>query len=110
MEAIIYNVTVNVDDSIHDEWLHWIKAHIPQVLATGQFINARFTRVLTQQQEEEGTTYSIQYKAKSRQALDNYYNNYAEKLRSDGMEKFANKMFAFRTELQVIDEFDVTLN
>ena len=34
---VIYNVTVNIDDSAHDEWLIWIKEHIPQVLATGKF-------------------------------------------------------------------------
>ena len=33
---IIYNVTINIDASIHDEWLAWIKEHIPQVLATGK--------------------------------------------------------------------------
>ena len=43
---IIYNVTVNIEDSIHDEWLKWIKNHIPQVLATGKFIDARLTKVL----------------------------------------------------------------
>ncbi|MEO8448027.1 MAG: DUF4286 family protein, partial [bacterium] len=27
---ILYNVTVNVDDSVHDEWLEWMKTiHIP---------------------------------------------------------------------------------
>lgn len=110
MEAIIYSVTVNVDDSIHNEWLNWIKIHIPQVLATGQFINARFTKVLTQQQDEEGTTYSIQYKAKSRKTLNNYYANYAEALQKEGIEKFAAKIIAFRTELEVIDEYNATLN
>lgn len=109
MEAIIYNVTVNVDNSIHDEWLNWIKIHIPQVLATGQFIDAKLTKVLIEE-DMGGTTYSIQYKAKSRQALDNYYTNYADKLRNDGMQKFADKMVAFRTELEVIDEYYVTVN
>ena len=27
---IIYNVTINVDDSIHAQWREWIKEHIPQ--------------------------------------------------------------------------------
>ena len=65
---IIYNVTVNIEESIHDEWLEWIKNHIPQVLATGKFIDARLTKVLVEE-EMGGTTYAIQYKAKSREAL-----------------------------------------
>ena len=69
---IIYNVTVNIDDSAHDQWLKWIKDHIPQVLATGKFKEAKLTKVLIDE-EMGGQTYSIQYRAHSREALDLYY-------------------------------------
>lgn len=106
---IIYNVTVNVDESIHDQWLNWIKEHIPQVLATGKFTDAKLTKVLVDE-EFGGTTYSIQYRANSREDLESYYNNHAERLRNDGLNLFADKMLAFRTELEIIDEFSVTFN
>lgn len=105
---IIYNVTINVEDSIHDEWLAWMTAHIPQVLATGKFIDAKLTKVLVD--EQEGTTYSVQYKAHSREALDSYYAEDAQALRQDGLQRFADKMLAFRTELEVIDEYSVSFN
>ena len=104
---IIYNVTVNIEDSIHYEWLKWIKNHIPQVLATGKFIDARLTKVFVEE-EMGGTTYAVQYKAKSREALDSYYKNDADKLKQEGLLKFADKMLAFRTELEIIDEYSVT--
>lgn len=104
---IIYNVTANVDDSIHEEWLTWIKEHIPQVLATGKFTEAKLTKVLVEE-EMGGVTYSIQYRARSREDLDNYYQNDAEKLRNEGLNKFADKMLAFRTELEIIDEYSVS--
>ncbi len=104
---IIYNVTINVDESIHDEWLIWIKEHIPKVLATGKFTEAKLTKVLVEE-EMGGTTYSVQYRAKSREALDAYYKEDAEKLRTEGLKKFADKMLAFRTELEIIDEYSVT--
>lgn len=100
----IYNVTVNIDESIHDEWLVWIKNHIPEVLATGRFSDAKMTQVLVEE-EMGGITYSIQYRAKSREDLDNYYKYDSDKLRSDGLSKFADKMLAFRTELKIIEEF-----
>ncbi|MBR9758608.1 MAG: DUF4286 family protein [Algicola sp.] len=106
---IIYNVTVNVDASIHEQWLNWIKAHIPLVLATGHFTEAKLTKVLVEE-ELGGTTYSIQYRAKSREALNLYYKHHAEALRQDGLKQFSDKMLAFRTELEVIDEFSVTFN
>jgi Domain of unknown function (DUF4286) len=106
---IIYNVTINVDKSIHDEWLIWIKEHIPQVLATGKFTEAKLTKVLVDE-ELGGTTYSVQYRAKSREDLDNYYKFDADKLRNEGLAKFADKMLAFRTELEIVDEYSVTFN
>ena len=106
---IIYNVTVNIDDSIHQEWLNWIKVHIPQVLATGKFVDAKLTKVLVEE-EMGGVTYSIQYRAKSREALDSYYTHDAERLRGDGLKRFADKMLAFRTELEILDEYSVTFN
>ncbi|WP_335972642.1 DUF4286 family protein [Gaetbulibacter jejuensis] len=106
---IIYNVTVNIDESIHEEWLNWIKNHIALVLATGHFTEAKLTKVLIEE-EMGGTTYSIQYRAKSREDLDAYYKNHADALRQDGLKRFADKMLAFRTELEIVDEFSVTFN
>lgn len=105
----IYNVTINIDQSVHEEWLVWIKEHIPLVLGTGKFEKATLTKVLVNE-EKEGHTYSIQYKSYSRQALDAYYKEDAEKLRTEGLKKFADKMLAFRTELQIIDEYSVKFN
>ena len=104
---IIYNVTTNIDESIHNEWLAWIKAHIPQVLATGKLTEAKLTKVLVEE-DLGGTTYSVQYRAKSREALDAYYKDDADRLRKEGLSKFADKMLAFRTELEIVDEYSVS--
>ncbi len=106
---IIYNVTVNIEESIHEEWLLWIKNHIPVVLATGKFTDARLTKVLVEE-DMEGVTYAIQYRAKSREDLDNYYKFDADNLKKEGLVKFADKMLSFRTELEIIDEYFVTIN
>ncbi|MBT8246076.1 MAG: DUF4286 family protein [Winogradskyella sp.] len=103
---IIYNVTVNIDDSVHDEWLIWIKEHIPKVLSTGKFDRATFSKVLVDE-EMGGQTYSIQFRSYSRKALDTYYRDDADRLRQDGLKRFADKMVAFRTELEVVDEYAV---
>ena len=59
---IIYNVTINIDAEVHDEWLKWmLEKHIPAVLATGLFIESRMSRMLIEE-EGDGITYSIQYK------------------------------------------------
>lgn len=101
---IIYNVTINVEDSIHYDWLFWIKPHIKEVLATGKFLSAKMTKVLVEE-DMEGTNYSIQYTAKSKDDLEAYYKEDAPKLRDAAVAKFGTKMLAFRTELLLIEEF-----
>ncbi len=103
---IIYNITVNIEDSAHDDWLIWIKQHIPKVLATGKFDGATFSKILVKE-EMGGQTYSIQYRSYSREALDKYYQEDADTLRQEGLKKFADKMLAFRTELEVVDTYAV---
>ena len=57
----IYNVTTNIDEAAHDQWLEWMnKTHIPEVLATGKFLNAKMCRVLIEE-EMGGRTYSVQF-------------------------------------------------
>lgn len=103
---IIYNVTSNIDKSVHEQWLIWIKEHIPQVLSTGCFIEAKLTRVLVDD-DLGSTTYSVQYRANSREDLDRYYEKHADALREEAIKHFADKVLAFRTELEVIDEYSV---
>ena len=70
---IIYNVTVNIDDSIHSDWLNWMKTvHILDVMATGYFLDNRMAKVLSPQEDETGHTYAIQYTCNSMADLDEY--------------------------------------
>lgn len=100
----IYNVTINVDYEVKDEWLTWMESHILDVLNTGKFVAAKLTEVLIEE-EMGGTTYSVQYSAKTKEDIQNYYKEDAQRLRADGMRKFGDKMVAFRTELRLIKEF-----
>ncbi len=100
----IYNVTINIDDAVHEEWLTWMESHILKVLNTNKFVSAKFTQVLVEE-EMGGKTYSVQYTANSKEDLEDYYTNDAEALRIESAKKFGDKMLAFRTELKLIKEF-----
>ncbi len=100
----IYNVTINVEESIIAPWLTWMKnTHIPEMLATGKFSKALMTRVLVEE-EMGGVTYSIQYTTDSKATLQKYYTEDAEKMRSQAAKLFAGKFVAFRTELEIVSE------
>ena len=66
---LIYNVTINIDESVHDQWLDWMKdKHMPDMLATGKFSHAKMVKVLVEE-DMGGITYSIQYTTQSRDTL-----------------------------------------
>ena len=102
---IIYNVTANIEESIEQEWLQWMReTHMPEVMKTNMFLEAKMSKVLVEE-EMGGVTYSVQYTANSREDLNEYYTTYAPKLRNESIQRFADKMISFRTELKVIKEF-----
>ena len=99
---IIYNVTINVDDEIHYEWLKWMqKEHIPDVLSTGLFTGYRICRLLDV--EDEGSTYSIQYSCNSLVEYNAYRTNHAPQLQREILDKFGDRFTTFRTLLEVIE-------
>lgn len=98
---IIYNVTVNIENDVHDEWLEWMKTkHIPDVMATGFFLENKLCKVLVE--EEQGTTYSFQYTCNNMEELQEYQREHAPRLQKEVADRYANKFVAFRTLLEVI--------
>ena len=99
---IIYNVTVNIDADVHDEWLKWmLEKHIPDVLATGLFIESRMSKMLIEE-EGGGVTYSIQYALESMDKMREYEEKHAARLRDEHTKKYEGKFGAFRTMMQVV--------
>lgn len=107
---IIYNVTVSVDQTIEIQWLEWMKVkHIKEVLGTGCFLSAKLMR-LTSHSQPDATSYAVQYLCESNEKLKQYYDDFSEKMRKDGSELWGDKMQAFRTELELIQDFYSTNN
>ena len=95
----IYNVTVNLADDIHANWLSWMKEkHIPDVMKTGCFMDNRILKVLYV--EDEGHTYSVQYSFLEMADIEKYQKEFAPALQAEHKQKFGEKYTAFRTLLQ----------
>ncbi len=98
---IIYNVTVNIENDVREEWLQWMKeTHIPDVMATGYFLENKICKVLVD--EEQGTTYSIQYTCRNMADYQEYQTTHAPQLQKAVKDKYADKFVAFRTLLEVL--------
>lgn len=101
---IVYNVTVSIDELVHEEWLNWMKSkHIPDVMATGCFIESRISRV--HGEEEGGKTFAITYISRTQEDFDNYREKYASALQQEHTEKYGGRSAAFRTMLTLLEEF-----
>ncbi len=99
----MYNVTVSVDAPVAPEWLEWMKSvHIPDVLATGLFAEAKIARILAE--ESGGMAYSVQYYAYSRSHYERYEKDYAPRLRKEHQDRFGAHTAAFRTLLDLIHQ------
>lgn len=97
---IVYNETYIVDDSVHLEWLEWIKAeHIAQIMGTGLFNSFNILHVLNS--PNEGVTYCIQYLTDT---VANYHlvEQQLQDLHQILFSRFENKFVQFTTLMQSI--------
>lgn len=102
---IIYNVTINVEDEIHDAWLVWMKdTHLPMIMDTGKFESYKMMRLLSRQEDETGMTYAIQYFAKDMESYEDYASNHAPALQQHTQAMFGGKFIAFRTLMELTHE------
>ena len=100
---IIYNVTIKVENQITNEWLAWMKKeHIPELMSTGLFTDARLCRLL-EQDETDGVTYIAQYFCKDIEAYQAYISEHSTTMRDKSFARFGNRFIAFRTLMQIED-------
>ncbi len=99
-----YNVTISVNESVHDAWVAWMReVHMPEVLATGMFVDATLHEVLVD--TDSGRTYAAQYRFKDSEDLQLYQQLHAPGLQAKTAAKFGQKALAFRTVLRTVDTF-----
>ena len=99
---ILYNITINVTSDIEQDFISWMKStHIPEVLATGMFIEHRFYRLL-HESEDGSINYSIQFFTETMEKMMEYERNHAPTLRTKTRERYQDKAVSFRSLLETI--------
>ena len=97
----IYNITTNIEESVHDSWLEWMKeTYIPAMIATGKFTKALMTLVQVDE-EMGGITYAEQYTAKSQADIQAFLKEDESKFELLNA-KFQGKLVYFGTEMKII--------
>lgn len=97
---IVYNVTIKVEHSIAHDWQVWMQqAHIPMLLQTNCFVDAKLFRLL-EQDDTDGPTFCAQYYAPSRTQYDEYIDKYAAQMRAESQKLWGDKFIAFRSLME----------
>lgn len=98
---LVYNVTIKVDHAIAGDWQFWmLREHIPMLLATNCFFDAKFFRLLDQD-DTDGPTFCAQYYCHARADYDRYIDEYADQMRNETKKIWANQLVAFRSLMEL---------
>ena len=101
---IIYNVTVSVEDSIKTDWLNWVRTeHIPEVMEVAVFRKAQINRVIVQ--GDSDNTFAIAYTCLTMEELHQYQLKFSVGLQKKHIARYGDKVVAFRTIMEMIEEF-----
>lgn len=102
---IQYNQTVNIEESAEADWLQWMKEQqIPDILATGMFVQARMFRLLDIEESAGTATYAVQLMTETREHLDIYQMKYEPALDQAHEKRYGNKAVSFRTMMKEVWE------
>lgn len=99
---ILYNVTIILEEQIHNNWLKWLKnEHLKEIMSSGFFISYRVLRVLDS--PNEGVTYCVQYIADSVEKYNEYIQIHPDQLQTNVPAEFLNKFVVFSTLMEFIE-------
>eukprot|EP00299_Pterocystis_sp_00344_P007540 c248_g1_i1.p1 GENE.c248_g1_i1~~c248_g1_i1.p1 ORF type:complete len:349 (+),score=95.06 c248_g1_i1:42-1049(+) len=103
--SVVYEVNVDVDEDIADQFQTWLHHHIKEMIAIPGFTGAFCAEVEKTDANEKKRKWTIQYRLVSRQALEDYFTNHAARMRADGLARFPGKFTAIRRIYQNGDSF-----
>ena len=99
---ILYNVTIGIDKALEQEWVTWMKEkHIPDVMKTGIFVENRFYKVLSNE-DETTSSYCVQYLTPSIELFNKYLKIFVPSLEEEHKQKYKDRHVAFRTLLEEV--------
>ncbi|UCS94412.1 DUF4286 family protein [Echinicola marina] len=99
---ILYNITVNIDLEVEEQWIKWMKEeHIPSVMATGIFNDNKFFKLM-HEPHDGGVNYSVQYFTDSLEKVYEYQTKFLQAHQEDFQKSFKDKYAIFRSLLQEV--------
>jgi len=91
---VIYEVNLHIAAPVAASFADWLPGHVEDMLALPGFIDAV---IAGEEADDNGSVaWSVRYRLRDRQALDDYFTEHAGRMRADGVERFGEHMQASR--------------
>ncbi|BES63385.1 DUF4286 family protein [Dysgonomonas capnocytophagoides] len=99
---LIFNTTLHIDDSIHDECLIYLKErYIPKAIES-KILEQPLLAKIEAQHEEHGVSYAMQFKTTDIDTLDSWAKTTGQELQQEMNNRFGSKIAGFVTLLEEI--------
>jgi len=99
---VIYEVNLAIDKDIYPQFQLWLKEHAREMLEFPGFITASILKPESDD-EIEKEKLTVQYQLEDRESLNVYFNQFAAKMREDGIRMFKDKFSAERRIFELKD-------
>ena len=99
--AVVYEVNIDLDAEVADEYRRWLRAHINEILALPGFIDTQVFDVIDPAPAAGRIALCVHYRLRDAAALQDYFDQHAARLRADGIARFGGRFTATRRVLRV---------
>ncbi len=102
---LIYEVNIEVDESINYKVAGWLTEHISKMLEYKGFKAAQWFFRLPEDEDRKPdgkTLWSIQYLVENKELLQDYLQNHAQKNHQEAIDQFGDKFSATRRVLNLL--------
>lgn len=97
---VIYEVNLLINANIYNEFQLWLKEHAKEMLQFPGFIEAHILRPENEDTESQKKL-TVQYQIDNQSSLTIYFNQFAPKMREEGLKRFKDKFSAERRIYEV---------
>ena len=102
MSAVVYEVSVDVDGAIRDDYLRWLGPHVAEIVALPGFDGAQVYEVV-EPALPDVLRVCIRYRLVDADALQAYLREHAPRLRADGVARFGERVRMQRRVMRALD-------
>jgi hypothetical protein len=98
-QGVIYEVSLDLESAIADDYRSWLRQHVSEMLALPGFVSAQVFDVL-EPTSDGRIAYCVQYHLRDAAALADYLRDHAARMRHEGAARFGDRFRASRRVLR----------